>query len=192
MDSGNTKKLLAVVGGPLFVFVIFFLLLWRPKYADLGRYREELSKKEAELMQLERDASDWPDTITRGMLNEYEAELERIWELIPTKEEIAILLDEIQDHARSSELEIISLSRVSKTRANIAETSKGNKYVRVPYVITLGGNYFGLIRFLRRLEDSRRLVTITDIKVNAASGRYFVQANLQFNIFFSRVGVETS
>ena len=189
MDSGNTKKLLAVVGGPLFVFVIFFLLLWRPQYADLGRYREELSKKEAELMQLERDASDWPDTITRGMLNEYEAELERIWELIPSKEEIAILLDEIQDHARSSELEIISLSRVVKTRASITETNKGTKYVRVPYVITLGGNYFGLIRFLRRLEDSRRLVTITDIKINAASGRHFVQANLQFNIFYSRVGV---
>ena len=192
MDSGNTKKLLAVVGGPLFVFVVFFLLLWRPKYADLGRYQEELSKKETELMRLERDASDWPDTITRGMLNEYEAELERIWELIPTKEEIAILLDEIQDHARSSELEIISLSRVSKTRASITETSKGTKYVRVPYVVTLGGNYFGLIRFLRRLEDSRRLVTITDIKVNAVGEGHLVQANLQFSIFYSRVGVEAS
>jgi len=192
MDSANTKKLLAIVGGSLLVFVIFFLLLWRPKYTDLGKYREELSKKEAELMQLERDASDWPDTITRGMLNEYEAELERIWELIPTKEEIAILLDEIQDHARSSELEIISLSRVSKTRASITGTSKGTKYVRVPYTITLGGNYFGLIRFLQRLGDSRRLVTITDIKVNAVSGRHPVLANLQFNIFYSRAGVETS
>lgn len=192
MDSVNTKKLLAVVGGPLFVFVIFFLLLWRPKYTDLGRYREELSKKETELMQLERDASDWPDTITRGMLNEYEAELERIWELIPTKEEIAILLDEIQYHARSSELEIISLSRVSKTRAGITEMSKGPKYIRVPYAITLGGDYFGLIRFLRRLEDSRRLVTITDIKVSAASGGHLVQVNLQFSIFYSKMGVETS
>ena len=61
----------------------------------------------------------------------------------------------------------------------------------MPYKITLGGSYFGLVRFLRKLEDSRRLVTITDIKVNSTEGERFVEAELQFSIFYSRAGVET-
>jgi len=191
MESGDIKKLLAIVGGLLFVFAVFFFLLWRPKYSDLGLYQEELSKKEAELIRLERDAADWPDTITREMLDRYEMELERIWQLIPTKEEIAILLEEIQTHARASEMEIVALIRVPETRNSAPKTEKESRYVRVPYKITLGGSYFGLVRFLRKLEDSRRLVTITDIKVNSTEGEYFVEAELQFNIFYSRVGVKT-
>lgn len=190
MDSEDTKKLLAVVGGLLFVFAVFFFLLWRPKYSDLGKYQEELSMKEAELMRLERDAADWPDTITREMLDQYGMELERIWALIPTKEEIAILLEEIQTHARASELEIISLSRIPKPRTSAPEAKKEEKYVRVPYKIVLGGSYFGLIRFMRKLEDSRRLVTMTDIKVNSVEGKNYAEAEIQFNIFYSRAGVE--
>ena len=191
MDSEDIKKLLAVVAGLLFVFAIFFFLLWRPKYSDLGKYQEELSKKEAELIRLERDAADWPDTITQEMLSRYEMELERIWELIPTKEEIAILLEEIQTHARASELEIISLSRIPKTRTVAPEAKKGIKYIRVPYKIALGGSYFGLVRFMRKLEDSRRLVSITDIKVNSVKLKHYAEAEILFNIFYSRAGVET-
>jgi type IV pilus assembly protein PilO len=124
------------------------------------------------------------------MLDQYEMELERIWALIPTKEEIAILLEEIQTHARASELKIISLSRIPKPRTSAPGAKKEEKYVRVPYKIVLGGSYFGLIRFMRKLEDSRRLVTMTDIKVNSVKGKNYAEAEIQFNIFYSRAGVE--
>ena len=70
-----------------------------------------------------------------------------------------------------------------------AGATRSSRYVKVPYKISLGGTYFGLIGFMRRLEDSNRLVTVTNTKVKAGAEGRFVSAEVQFNIFYSRVGV---
>jgi len=197
-SSASIKSMLIFVSVFLVIFLAFFFFFWRPTTASLRNYQTELSDKEAELIQLERDAKDWPDSITRDRLKQYESELERLWELIPTKEEVAMLIDEIQTHARACDLQIQSLVRVQDRQA-ISRTVPGKdqnqpkqepKYVKVPYKIALGGSYFGLIRFLQRLEDSKRLVTITSIKVNAGKENLPMDSELQFNIYYSKVGVE--
>lgn len=197
-SSASIKSLLIFVSVFLVIFLAFFFFFWRPTTASLRNYQTELSNKEAELIQLERDAKDWPDSITRDRLRQYESELERLWELIPTREEVAMLLDEIQTHARACDLQIQSLVRIQDRQANSrtipgkdqAQPKQEPKYVRVPYKIALGGSYFGLIRFLQRLEDSKRLVTITSIKVNAGKEDLPMDSELQFNIYYSKVGVE--
>ena len=194
MASEDVKRLLIVVSSFLVVFLAFFFLFWRPMFSDLKEYQEELSNKEAELARLEKDARDWPASITRERLDGYEIELQRLLNLIPSEEEIAMLLDEIQTHARAADLEILALSRVSARKNQRASSTAGEepKYVKVPYEISLGGSYFGLIKFLRRLEDSKRLVTVDGIKTNVGQGNYPMDVNIQFNIFYSKVGVETS
>ena len=197
-SSAGIKSLLIFVSVFLVIFLAFFFFFWRPTTASLRNYQTELSNKEAELIQLERDAKDWPDSITRDRLRQYESELERLWELIPSREEVAMLLDEIQTHARACDLQIQSLVRIQDRQANSrtvpgkgqAQPKQEPKYVRVPYKIALGGSYFGLIRFLQRLEDSKRLVTITSIKVNAGKEDLPMDSELQFNIYYSKVGVE--
>ncbi len=189
MAFEDIKKLLIIVSLFLVIFVVFFFLFWKPKSIEMEEYRKELSYKEAELIQLERDVKDWPSSITREMLKQYEDELEQLWGLIPFKEEIAMLLDEIQAHARYADLQIISLARVSTTRSNTG-TAPVSRYVRVPYKMFLGGGYFGLIGFLRRLEDSKRLVTVTSIKMSAGPNNSPV-VEIEFSIFYSRVGVKT-
>jgi len=197
-SSASVKNLLIFVSIFLVFFLAFFFFFWRPTNASLRNYQEELSNKEAELIQLERDAKDWPDSITRDRLKQYESELERLWELIPTKEEVAMLIDEIQTHARACDLQIQSLVRLQDkqpaTRTvpgkDQAQPKPEPKYVRVPYKIALGGNYFGLIKFLQRLEDSKRLVTVTGIKVNAGKEDLPMDSEIQFNIYYSKVGVE--
>jgi Tfp pilus assembly protein PilO len=204
MASEDVKRLFVLISFFLLVFLAFFFLLWRPKLTDLRRYQRELRDKQAELVQLERDAQDWPDTITREMLEQYEDKLERLWSLIPSEEEVSVLLDEIQTHARSSDLEILSLTRsstsggTSSRSARSGTAASGNpkaagepsRYVRVPYKISLGGGYSGLVKFMRRLEDSERLVTVTSMRMNAGQGQHPVDAEIQFNIFYSKVGVE--
>jgi len=201
MVSEDVKKLFVLISFFLLVFLAFFFLLWRPKLTDLRRYQRELRDKQAELVQLERDAQDWPDTITREMLEQYEDKLERLWSLIPSEEEISVLLDEIQTHARSADLEILSLTRSSTPTGASSQPARSaagepkaageaSRYIRVPYKISLGGGYSGLVKFLRRLEDSERLVTVTSMKMNAGQGQHPVDAEIQFNIFYSKVGVE--
>ena len=196
MAPEDIKKLLIVVSIFLVVFAAFFLLFWRPKAAELSDYRAELSKKQAELARLERDVADWPDTITREKLARYEKELVQLWTLIPSEEEVSELLREIESYARASNLEIISLTRTSPNKTNRITAPKPGekevakpKYVKVPYKITLGGNYYGLISFMRKLEDSNRLVTVSSTSISAGQGDYLVDAEVQFNIFYSKAGV---
>jgi Tfp pilus assembly protein PilO len=208
MASENVKNLLILMSILMLIFLAFYIFFWRPAHADVRRYQGELRDKEAELIQLERDAEDWPDTITREMLRQYEDELEQLWSLIPSEEEVAMLLDEIQTHARSADLEIISLTRSaspgstgggsaarvkksSSSGKSEGESREQTKYVRVPYKISLGGGYSGLVRFLRMLEDSERLVTVVSIRAYAGEESP-LDADIQFNIFYSKVGVEGS
>ena len=102
----DTKKLLLLVTVFLVIFLAFFFIFWRPRYISLSKSQRMLSDKEAELIQLELDARDWPDSITREKLRQYEIELEKLWDLIPTREEVAVLLDEVETHARTANLEI--------------------------------------------------------------------------------------
>ena len=195
-NSANGNGATIVVSIFLVVFAAFFLLFWRPKTAELSDYRNELSKKQAELTRLERDVADWPDTITREKLTRYEEELVQLWKLIPSEEEVSDLLREIEAHARASNLEIISLTRTSPDKATRTTAPKPGekapakpKYVKIPYKIALGGNYYGLISFMRKLEDSNRLVTVASTSISAGQGEYLVDAEVQFNIFYSRAGV---
>lgn len=197
MAPENIKRILIAVSIFLVVFAAFFFLFWGPKFGELRAGQNELKKKQAELMQLEQDARDWPDSITREKLERYREELEQLWELIPTREQVSMLLKEIEIHARDSDMEIISLSRdltnkrPGSRRASPAGTAvvKESRYVKVPYKIVLSGTYFGLIGFIRRLEDSKRLVTLTSATVYTEQGGHIVGAEVQFNIFYSKMGV---
>ena len=206
MSSEDIKRLLILVGFFLIVFLVFFFLFWQPKHAELGQLQVRLRDKEVRLQQLKEEAEDWPDTITRDMLAKYEVQLEHLWSLIPSEEEIAMLLDEIQTQARASNLEIVAMTRTASARGvmNAAPAARPGaptpgegesggelEYVRVPYEISLGGAYFGLIGFLRRLEDSERLVTVTMIEVQSGLGEHPVNVVVRFNIFYSKAGVGT-
>jgi len=200
MAPEYTKKLLILVSVFLVIFLSFFFLFWRPGYADLRVHQRKLSAKEAELMKLEDDARDWPKTITRERLNLYENELMKLWTLIPPQEEVSKLLDEIQSHVKGTNLEIISLVRSSnnrnKSRTPKASEANDPRYAKVQYKITLTGSYFGLIEFLHRFEESQRLVTITNINMStvdksvAMLGNYPVSAEIQFNVYHTKTGVE--
>lgn len=199
MASEDVKKLLIVVSIFLIVFAAFFFLFWRTQSNNVAKYRIELGEKQKELAQLERDAEDWPDSITREKLSRYEEELKQLWTLIPSEEEVSMLLKEIETHAKSSDMEILSLSREVTSRnsrpaaAPAAGTAaaKPPRYVRASYKITLGGNYFGLITFLRKLENSTRLVTVSSTRIDAGTLEHIVNAEIQFNIFYSKMGVKT-
>lgn len=193
MSPEDIRKILIVVCCFLIIFLAFFFLFWRPRFADLRTYQRDLSEKQAELTKLERDAADWPDSITRTRLGRYEEELEHLLQLIPHEEEVSSLLKEIQDYARGSDLEILSLIRTatSKKSESAAAAEKKPTYIRVPYKISLGGNYHGVIKFLQKLEDSQRLVTITSTKIYVEQIGASISAEVQFNIFYSRAGVGT-
>ena len=192
MAPEDVKKLLIVVSAFLAVFLVFFFFFWRPEYTDLRTYQQSLSEKEAELSQLKQDAEDWPDSITREELNQYEERLSRLLEKVPEEEEVSMFLKNIRGYAVASGLSIMSLVREPDAVVGSAPAQlKESRYAKVTYKISVGGTYFGLISFLRELEDSNRLFTVTSAKVSSEPKGQFVGAEVQFNIFYSRSGRET-
>lgn len=205
MAPEDIKKLVILASFFLVIFLAFFLLFWRPSIGKLNRYRSDLKSKEEELIRLEFDAKSWPETITQRKLRQYEYELERLWSLIPSEEKVSMLLHEIRTYAESTNLEVLSLIRSSAGRgtsgtsvraasrsAKTAEEPEVPRYTTVPYRISLGGSYSGLVSFLWMLEDSERLVTVTGIRMIAQREKYNLVAEIQFNIFYSEAGVEAS
>ncbi len=194
MASEDVRTLLVLVTLLLVIFVAFFFLLWRPKFAELRDYQLDLSRKETERLQLEQDVKDWPEAFSQETMARYESELEQLWQLVPSEEETAMLLDEIELRARNARLEILALTRVPspKTTFEVSQpkAKERTQYVAVPYRLSLGGGYFGLVRFLRDLEDSNRLVNVTSIEIFSGRGRYVLSADIQFNIFYSRAEVK--
>lgn len=199
-SSTQLEKTAILSGVMLVLFIIFYFALWTPGLRELKRYQSELNKKSAELVQLERDAKDWPNTITREMINKYENKLELLWDLIPTEEGLSLLIDEVRNHAFVSGLEIISLKRESAAKQTADTTQPGNtnesKYEKASYKIKLRGSYFGLVQFIQRLEESDRLITINGIESRANTGNdplqwgYAMEADVDFNIYYSGAGVE--
>lgn len=203
MDFGTLtgfQKIAILSGIMLLIFVTFYFALWRPGLSELKKYQVDLNKKATELTQLERDAKDWPDTITREMITRYENKLELLWDLIPTEEGLSLLLDEVQKHAIISGLEIISLKRENGAKKKAApelpdESNKGN-YEKASYAIEIRGGYFGLLKFIKSLEESDRLITINGIESQSNSDEnplqwgHIIETKVGFNIYYSKAGVE--
>jgi len=194
----NTRKILILSGLMLVIFAAFYFFLWRPGMIQLNKYRQDLSKKSSEMVQLEKDARDWPNTITREKLVQYEEKLSLLWSLIPTEEGISLLLDEVQNHARASGLDIMSLKRESGSNLPRTEANKTgkNRYEKIPYKMQIRGSYFGLTQFIRKLEDSNRLIVISKLEAQTNNlddplkWSYTIEANVEFSIFYSRAEVE--
>ena len=191
MDPEDIKRALILVISLLLVFIVFFSVFWRPKVASLKRYQIDFRDKTADLVRLEQDVKNWPAKFTPEAMEKYEGELNRLWELIPPEEEIAFLLEEIRTHAISAKLEIISFAGISNAKTTLSSTDGNAQYINVPYKISLSGSYFGLVEFLRRLEDSKRLVTVTSIEMYSGRGEHPMDAEIRFNIFYSEVEVKT-
>ena len=191
MAPEEVKKLLVVVSVFLVIFLVFFFFFWRPRYTDLRTYHQRLSEKQVEEDKLKQDAADWPDSITREELNRYSAQLSKVLEKVPEEEEVSEFLKNIQGYAIASGLSIKSLVREPSAPRSTASKAAESRYARVTYTISVDGDYFSLISFLRELEDSDRLFTVTSTKVTAEPGGQFIGAEVQFDIFYSRVGVET-
>ena len=193
MGSEDLKRLLIIVSLFLLIFAVFVFAFWQRKSATLRQYQLELQKKSAELKQLELDAKDWPEKFDREKMDRYKVELDQLLRIIPAEEETGRLVDQIQGRARSSGLDIVLLNRETAAGEDVFESDQlepgeKSRYVKVPYRISLDGGYFGVIEFLRELEKSERLVTVDDIQLGGLGTS--VKADIQFNIFYSRVEVE--
>ena len=141
----------------IIIFGVFFLFHFRPKNEELKELRVERMKVEKDVVRL-RAKKDQLDIIEEELklmsttLNELEA-------IMPQKEEIDVILRQIQQLANDTRLNITKFV----PKGEIAK----DFYAEKPISIEITGNYHNLGIFFDRLSNFSRLFSIEDFSIKS-------------------------
>jgi len=158
------QKIAILVAIVLMIVGLYIYLSALPNLAILHDKREELAKKQKELLELKKVVADLP---------RFERELTQIQEqfkealtLLPNTREIPSLLTNISNLARDCGLEIM----LFQPKPEVLE----NFYAQIPVEMKIIGKYHELGSFFDRVSKLPRIVNILDIaiekKTNQAKG----------------------
>lgn len=87
----------------------------------------------------------------------YERHVQRLEELIPAREEVAALMDDIQRRARAVSVDVLSLDP--------EPTEAAGPYNRTGYQMTVVGEYHNVGRFLTEIASLSRIVTPVQLDI---------------------------
>ena len=93
----------------------------------------------------------------RRRMDQYTRHVDRLEELIPGREEVASLLNDIQGQARQTDVDVLGLDPEPPEAAG--------PYTRTSYQMTVVGEYHDVGRFLTRIASLSRIVTPVELEV---------------------------
>jgi type IV pilus assembly protein PilO len=94
----------------------------------------------------------------RRRMDQYTRHVDRLEELIPGREEVASLLNDIQGQARQTDVDVLGLDPEPPEAAG--------PYTRTSYQMTVVGEYHDVGRFLTRIASLSRIVTPVELEVS--------------------------
>jgi type IV pilus assembly protein PilO len=94
----------------------------------------------------------------RRRMDQYTRHVDRLEELIPGREEVASLLNDIQGQARQTDVDVLGLDPEPPEAAG--------PYTRTSYQMTVVGEYHDVARFLTRIASLSRIVTPVELEVS--------------------------
>ena len=140
------------------IFGLFFFLYYKPKNEELKSLREERIATENEVIQLQKKKEQL-DQIEVELAN-MKVKLKELETIIPQEEEIADILERIQQLAFDSHLNVDKFI----PRPLVMQEFYSEK----PINIEMTGNYHNLAIFFNHLSNFARLFTIQSFSIKAA------------------------
>lgn len=145
----------------LILIVPFRMYLLQPRQDDNAVLQGRLESLEAQNRQagviLARGGADLEERMAL-----YERHVARLEELIPAREEVPALIDDVQRRARGSNVEVVGM---------IPEpTEPAGPYNRTGYSMTVVGDYHNVARFLTEVASLQRIVTPAQLDMQLYTG----------------------
>ncbi len=140
------------------IFGLFFFLYYKPKNEELKSLREERIATENEVIQLQKKKEQL-DQIEVELAN-MKVKLKELETIIPQEEEIADILERIQQLAFDSHLNVDKFIPRPLVEQEF--------YSEKPINIEMTGNYHNLAIFFNHLSNFARLFTIQSFSIKAA------------------------
>ena len=155
------RRIVVMVAGALAVIVLaWFMVVYRPKGAEIADQKGRLATAQAEeqnlratLAQLEGVDEDRP---------EQEAEVRRLSAAIPPDPELAAFILAVHDQAGRANLEFASIAPA------LPAAQPGLAASVIAVTIQISGNFTNVLDFLGRLEDLDRLTVVDSISLTAS------------------------
>lgn len=141
----------------LIIFVLFYVLHFRPQNEELKGIRAERIKTEAEVALL-KEKKEQLEEIEKE-LKVLNTELKKLETIIPLQEEIDVILRRIQQLAFDSRLNITNF-----VPRNLIDMEF---YLEKPINIAITGNYHNLATFFSQLSNFERLFTIESFSIKS-------------------------
>lgn len=141
------------------VAYFFFNYMYKPMYNKGLELDKKIEEKEKELEETRKIVANLD--IKKAEFEKVKKELEYIIRRLPTKEEIPELLKTITNLAIKSNIELVSF----RPQPNVSK----EVYEEIPVSLFVKGTYHNLGLFLTELGNLERIITPSNVKMNAVT-----------------------
>jgi len=200
MISMSLRKILYYVVFWSVIFIGFYLAFWHPKIKHMEELQMKVNFWHNFIEGKNRDIEVYPKIITLNNLETVKENLRQVFDKIPTKEEIPIILKQIRGYStQGTDLNITEITNITQERGKgRPEVTQEYPIPKMTYRITAEGRAPDIIRFLYDLENGARLIAIEDVTLNRSSSSevtpsevtHRVDMTAILHIFYSSLGVE--
>ena len=170
MDEAKKRALLVYLGIFFALVLFYFFIFLKPSIAKLLNLVPEARRLKAEIAQTKDDLEHKNRLMLKikaleGSRAAYEKGFSR-------EKEIPILLENLSRTAKNSHVKIIGIRPIDAPGLSARKRKADNKvYQEVPIAVTAQSGYHELGKFINALENDKRFMQISDIKIkgNASS-----------------------
>ena len=143
--------------------ILFFNYIFLPQNKKLQQITVKIASKKQLFSQVERTTHNL-DSL-RNNIAELEKEVKQLEERLPEQIEASMLIDTLKDITREANIEFVSIEPKSTKRYEQADQKQ--VYLELPISVRLKCGYNELIDFIRKIESSKRLMKVSDLKISA-------------------------
>ena len=157
LEQLSKVQRIAVWAGVLVLLIgAFVYFSYLPKFKQIDRLRNNLSKVEKELEVAKRNARQLNEY--RKKMQDAEEQFKVVMRALPEKEEIPTLLTGISRAGKESGLNFI----LFQPKPEVAKEC----YAEIPVAINVTGDYHGVATFFESVAELNRIVNIRDITMS--------------------------
>jgi type IV pilus assembly protein PilO len=162
LGAKERQQLLGLAIGLAIVAVVAFWMYWRaPKETELAALRVRLDSLQAQVDKARKDLAQGTVEALRRRVQEYEASVRIMRQLVPSGAEVPSLIDDVSSRAKRRGVEIAEITPLPAEPGQPFETYK--------YRLGVVGHYDEVAEFLSDVASLRRIMVPYDVSIGRAT-----------------------
>ena len=173
----NRRVLIGVVSA-IAVVGLWFLLLWQPQQAKIGKARTRAQAAEQQASDLGLQVKRLRDLKAGTALKQ--SQLERLRVAIPDQPNLAEFILDANQAATTAGIDFLSV-----TPAQPAAGAAGVP-ASVHLSMTITGGYYQVVEFLNRVDEMSRIVVLDSVSLNSGADATQLSVSLEGRMFITK------